>query len=196
MLKISKEGRQGDTGLRPLGYAEARGLIGRYILFLTRWLRAENAEKYMSVKGRHLDIGCGDAYFLQRSSCKELWGLDALLGDKVQDKIDFPDSYLDYVTMLAVIEHLDFPEQIIPECFRILKKDGTLIITTPKAKSSWITKLYSRRRKRQECEHKRYFDYDSMCNLLKGFFVITTYKTFGLGFNQLFVCNKSGCFGD
>lgn len=73
-----------------LGYASSYGVLGRNILRFTRWLRAVNAEKYMKIEERHLDIGCGDGYFLRRSKSRERFGLDMLLGDEIKDKLDFP----------------------------------------------------------------------------------------------------------
>ena len=120
MIKITKEGEFG-ANLESLGYIKRRGLIGKVILPITRYMRAVNAERYMEPAGRHLDIGCGDGYFLRRSKCEQRYGLDRLLGDEVINKLDFSDSYFDYVTMLAVIEHLSQPEDIFKEVWRVLK---------------------------------------------------------------------------
>ncbi|GAG65669.1 unnamed protein product [marine sediment metagenome] len=46
MIKITKEGQSG-ANLESLGYIKRRGLVGRIILPITRYLRAINAEKYM-----------------------------------------------------------------------------------------------------------------------------------------------------
>lgn len=76
------------------------------------------------------------------------------------------------------------------ECWRILKDDGVLIITTPKEKSLWITKFYSPEFEKIEGPHKQHFEYDSMRKLAAGLFNITSYKTFELGYNQLFILKK------
>jgi ubiquinone/menaquinone biosynthesis C-methylase UbiE len=54
------------------------------------------------------------------------------LGDKVTNKLDFPDHHFDFVTMLAVIEHMDNPEEIFQEVYRVLRPQGRFIFTTPK----------------------------------------------------------------
>ena len=145
MIKITKEGEFG-ANLESLGYIKRRGLIGKVILPITRYMRAVNTERYMEPAGRHLDIGCGDGYFLRRSKCEQRYGLDRLLGDEVIDKLDFSDSYFDYVTMLAVIEHLSQPEDIFKEVWRVLKTGGRFIITTPRKSANhgyatkWVVK--------------------------------------------------------
>ncbi len=85
------------------------------MLRLTRWPRAVNLERYRDDGECHLDIGCGDGDFLRRSKCRERIGLDRLLGEDIDDHLDFPDDHFDYVTMLAVIEHIDHPGRLLAE---------------------------------------------------------------------------------
>src|SRR5690606_14218866 len=49
------------------------------------------------------------------------------------ERLDFPDDSFDVVVMLEVIEHIpeNMEESVIKESFRVLKKNGSLIITTP-----------------------------------------------------------------
>jgi SAM-dependent methyltransferase len=186
MLRIGSDEESG-TDFKSLNYARGRGFIGKNILRITRWLRAVNAEKYMAPAKSHLDIGCGDGYFLRRSKCDERFGLDILLGDEVKDKLDFQDSYFDYVTMLAVIEHLAQPMAIIKEIARILKPGGKCIITTPKKSSSWILKLYARD---IDQEHESYFDLARIKAITEGALQLEEYHVFCLGFNQAFCLSK------
>jgi ubiquinone/menaquinone biosynthesis C-methylase UbiE len=186
MIKITREGQSG-ANLESLGYIKRRRLIGRIILPVTRYLRAINAEKYIKPAERLLDIGCGDGFFLRRSKCKERFGLDKLLGDEVNDKLDFPDSYFDYVTMLAVIEHLSNPEDIMKEVARVLKPGGYFIITTPRQAAEWLIKIYA---KNIDEEHKSYFDYDRMKGLAGVMFDIVGYHKFIFGLNQVFCLQK------
>lgn len=46
-------------------------------------------------------------------------------------KIPFPDDSLDVVYAIEVIEHLKCPYTFIDEAYRVLKKDGMLILSTP-----------------------------------------------------------------
>lgn len=181
-----KNGQFGEN-LESFMYIKRRGLAGRIILPMTRYLRAVNAEKYMKPAERHLDIGCGDGYFLRRSKCQERFGLDKLLGDEVIDKLDFPDSYFDYVTMLAVIEHVSCPECIFKEVARVLKTGGRFIITTPRKSADSLIKIYA---KNIDEEHVSYFDYDTMAKLAGTMFKIIAFRRFIFGLNQVFCFEK------
>lgn len=161
------------------------------VKLLTRKIRTHQALSFIPKGEVHVDIGCGlEKYLLSKSPCRIKIGFDKKIGNVLVDKIDIEDNSVDCVTMLAVIEHLEYPSQIIKECFRILKKDGVLIITTPKAKSEWVIKLYSSEFRKNPAEHKCYYNYRSMRELLNGYFSILVYRGFLLGLNQLFVCNK------
>ena len=104
-------------------------------------------------EGRILDIGCGSfPYFLLNTVFKKKCGLDKVAQESRQkplrdeygiDIIDFDlerdralpfdDNYFEVVTMLAVLEHIE-PERLgtlMVETSRVLKPDGTFIITTP-----------------------------------------------------------------
>ena len=71
-----------------ISYTKGKLIVGQIFPYLTRRWRAVCAEKYMIPAERHLDIGCGDGYFLRRSKCKERIGLDKLLGDDIKDRLD------------------------------------------------------------------------------------------------------------
>lgn len=185
MIKITKENQ--DVGLEPLGYIKKRRLVGRIILPITRRLRAVNAEKYMKAAERHLDIGCGDGYFLRRSKCQERFGLDRLLGDNITDKLDFADSYFDYVTMLAVVEHFHSPEDIFKEVARVLKPGGRFIITTPRKSADLLIKVYA---KNIDEEHLSYFNCDRIKELAGTMFEIVGHHNFIFGLNQVFCLKK------
>ncbi|MEK7160104.1 MAG: class I SAM-dependent methyltransferase [Patescibacteria group bacterium] len=120
--------------------------------------RAEKANNLMPQnyrKGKILDIGCGSyPYFLINTNFNQKYGIDPSLKlsdiknkqlnlqvlDVTGNKLPFADSYFDVVTMLAVFEHID-GDKLIPvlkEIYRVLKKDGMFIITTP---APWADKL-------------------------------------------------------
>lgn len=136
---------------------------------------------------RHLDIGCGDGYFLKRSRCDERFGLDRLYGDEIDDRLDFPDAYFDYVTLLAVIEHFNHPEKILREIFRILKPAGRCILTTPKERAERFIAMYV---KDIDDAHEMYFTYDSLKKLAGPDFELVGYRTFLFGLNQVFCLQK------
>lgn len=100
-----------------------------------------------------LDIGCWSGQYekLAQSYVKKIIGIDpgksAILFAKDQfaknkkvsfyegyaDKLPFKDNVFDTVLLIEVIEHLPKGSEIaaLKEIKRVLKRDGTLIITTP-----------------------------------------------------------------
>ncbi len=166
-------------------------LLSNPFKWLTREMRTQMALCFIPSKETHVDLGCGqEQYLLKKSPCLNKIGYDRQLGQFLKCKVPHQDKSVDCVTMLAVIEHLDFPLKIIRECHRILKDDGVFIITTPKAQGAWVMKLYDPHYEQREGKHQQYFDYGSMLKLLSGYFSVNNYKTFAFGFNQLFVCSK------
>ncbi len=159
--------------------------------WLTREIRTRKVLAYIPKAKIHIDIGCGaEEYLLKRSPCQNRIGFDQQTGQHLIDKIIAQDKSVDCITMLAAIEHLSYPEKIIKECHRIIKDDGRLIITTPKSKGKYLMKIYHPNYEATEGKHQRYYDLNSMQDLLKGLFQINIYQTFIFGFNQLFVCKK------
>jgi ubiquinone/menaquinone biosynthesis C-methylase UbiE len=107
-------------------------------------------ERYVPPDSYVLDIGCG--YYPQnliglKNKIRKGVGIDmdipeASPSDKisfVRHRIDktlpFPDDDFDCVTILAVLEHLEYPKEIIEECRRVLKPGGKIIITMPSSYS-------------------------------------------------------------
>ena len=64
------------------------------------------------------------------------------------------------VTMMAVLEHLANPYEILNECYRILRDGGRLILTTPDLKSKLLLELLAKLgliNMAEIADHKRYF---------------------------------------
>jgi len=101
------------------------------------------------IKGRVLDVGCGDGFFtaqiLQRFNLKNVYGLD--ISSKAVDlaRLKHPEikfqqgalnhipeetNSIDSITMIEVIEHLVDIEGTLKELFRVMKPGGILLITT------------------------------------------------------------------
>ena len=99
---------------------------------------------------RVLDLGCGfggmtklvanffsatEVYGVdidsERLKVAESRGLRTIRTDIGTGKLPFPSDYFDLVISNGVIEHLCFYDNLITESYRILKKEGHLLITLP-----------------------------------------------------------------
>ena len=162
-----------------------------FFLKITKRLRARTALPFVPNGEVHIDIGCGkDRYFLNMSPCKNKIGLDIVFGDYISNKIPASDNYADCVSMLATLEHLEYPEAIISESHRVLKEGGILIITSPIILTHWISKIYCFNFESKYGRHVQYFNYNSLKKLTSKDFVELKYKRFEFGLNQLIILRK------
>lgn len=95
-----------------------------------------------------LDIGAADGLMLNRIkevfpdatcagieyasdliSCNDNKNIYLIRGDALV--LPFKENVFDVVTAAAIIEHVSDPIQLIHEAFRVMRKNGILIITTP-----------------------------------------------------------------
>ncbi len=96
-------------------------------------------------KGKVLDLGCGDGDYAKR--LKDL-GFDVIAGDidlarfrykneiefkhcDITKEMPFSANHFDYVLLMEVVEHLRNPYVVMPEINRIIKTNGSLVISTP-----------------------------------------------------------------
>lgn len=92
-----------------------------------------------------VDVGCDDpplTLLAFQEKFFKLIGLDIAVVDRKENNIEIkyanfdeylplPAEFADTVTMLAVLEHLDYPEQVVKELHRITKKGGQVLLTVP-----------------------------------------------------------------
>lgn len=101
-----------------------------------RLYKAELLEKYSSGLGRVLEIGCGLRWYEKFCRGSEYIGLDRDLSlrpivQSVAESLPLRDSCVETVVMFDVLEHVSDVRKALRECFRVLKKGGRLVITTP-----------------------------------------------------------------
>jgi 2-polyprenyl-3-methyl-5-hydroxy-6-metoxy-1,4-benzoquinol methylase len=134
--------------------------------------------------GTLLDVGCDQPQVLidrVRDELKLCIGIDSeviphnyanvrILQEKIQHKISVPSNSLNVITMLAVLEHLKHPADIVEECYRILKKDGVLLVTVPSPNSRPLLELFAVLglvRKKMIEQHENYFTRNQLMTLCK-----------------------------
>jgi SAM-dependent methyltransferase len=109
------------------------------------------------LKGDLLDIGCGEGALCERIALTypkkfRITGSDFIRENfKAKNKfvqadlnnlpLPFKDSSLDVVMLVEVIEHVRNPASLLDEIYRILKKNGRLIISTPNVEN-WQSKIH------------------------------------------------------
>lgn len=177
--------------------------------FLER-LRMDAIQKYIS--GDILDVGCGYGSVLKSFSpaSENYVGIDHnpaviqwlqkhypdyqfLLQDADIESISVQRQF-DTILMIAVLEHLQYPERLIATLPEFLKPDGKIVLTTPAPVGGWVHNLggqlgiFSREAKE---DHKGFYDHDSLVRLfLKAGLTIIEYRSFMVGMNQVAIFKR------
>jgi ubiquinone/menaquinone biosynthesis C-methylase UbiE len=167
--------------------------------------REEHLQRYKHalkrVRGRVLDLGCGTGYGSKMlyDANNNVYGIDvsqsAINYAKSNypgpeyiccsaEKLPFEDGYFDAITAFEVIEHVSNPYDTLSEIYRVLKRGGSLFISTPNprhlvnvAKHLLLGEPYPEKVGMSNIYHKKEFHYAEFINLLtkKGFRVKSKY---------------------
>ncbi len=91
-------------------------------------------------RGRVLDVGCGSMPFrhCMSSAVTEYHGLDiddrgsqlTYVGN-AEDMTEIRDETYDFVLASELLEHVKSPQRVLAEIHRVLKQDGTVVLTVP-----------------------------------------------------------------
>ncbi len=145
-----------------------------------------------------LDVGCGSGVFLlmlgKRAAgldrptevevCKQR-GIEGYPIDLQWGRFPFPDCSFDLITCLEVIEHLEKPSLMLSEVRRVLKNQGSFVLSFPNARSLlwrsagllWLTPVWPwirtrrwipREERLQRHRHKRDYEVQELTALLRG----------------------------
>ena len=112
----------------------------------------------------------------------------------LQDKLPFENCSFDFITMLAVIEHLENDESILKECARLLRPGGGLLITAPSCYAKPVLEFLSFKLNLinpfEIRDHKRYYnkkDLLALINKIDGL-VFSQHSYFQWRFNNMLFC--------
>lgn len=108
-----------------------------YILTHLKKINEKIVNSYIN-NGVLLDFGCGNSPYkvLYEKKCTQYLKAD-FSGNPLADvyissngKLPVEDNSMDYVLSTQVLEHVENPDAYLAECFRVLKKDGLLLLST------------------------------------------------------------------
>ena len=124
-----------------------------------------------------LDIGCSFGVFLKLLKQQGFSAYGVETSNKAVEKcrsegfdvksgfledLKLPAASYDIVTMYEVVEHLINPKKLLQECYRILRPNGLIFISTGNA-NSWTAKILK--------EHWDYFDLQKMVMAISVFLI-------------------------
>jgi SAM-dependent methyltransferase len=176
--------------------------------FIAR-MRFRAAYPHIRAGSRVCDLGCGlEAAFLDYAGDRISHGVG--VDDQVQDSVqgrwqrvhadireDLPltSGQFDQVVMLAVLEHLEKPEPVLSEAYRILAPGGSLILTWPSAMVDPILNVLHRFHlisdEMESDEHQKRLPVEVLEYMLRRIgFREFVHKRFEFGLNNLMVASR------
>lgn len=171
--------------------------------------RFQKLSQYISPNSAVIDLGCGyDARFLHfllprlargvgvdLSVRKSAFpGITTVVAD-LDATLPFPDNEFDYAISMANLEHLEHPEHLLQQAYRILRPGGTLLLTTPSTYSKNLLEFLAFRLHLVSADeirdHKIYFNRKLLLQYLRqaGFKKIT-HRYFQLFMNNFVAAIK------
>lgn len=140
----------------------------------------------------YIDYGVGIDFKPPKLKTEKLETIESVL----EKELPFENESFDVVTMLAILEHLSYPEDILKEIHRVLKKDGRLIITVPSKIAKPILEFLSYKMHvidRLEIEdHKKYYNKKDIFEAAEiSNFIVEKHKYFQLGCNNFAILKKN-----
>lgn len=114
------------------------------------------------------DLGCGSGNLVRalRQKGFDAFGVDVKAGENIlaadlNKPLPMASESIDFVTSLANIEHLNEPLLNLQEIHRVLRKEGTLVLTTPSTAAKPILECLAFKLKlidpMEILDHKMYF---------------------------------------
>jgi ubiquinone/menaquinone biosynthesis C-methylase UbiE len=181
------------------------------------WLSARQILRFVGdFAGKKVgDLGCGyHASFArtrlmlaERVVLVDLSLADDLKGDSrihaIEGRLpaalcELPSRSLDVILIISVLEHLDHPEQVLREIYRVLSPDGVCLINVPSWRGKYWLELSAFGLGLSPAEemddHKRYYDVKDLWPMLvQAGFRPSAIRCFAhkFGLNTFAVCRRS-----
>jgi len=186
----------------------------KYFDRLLMILRFRKVKPYLYNCHTLLEVGCGYkakllSWVQQYYKIEKLVGMDLavdtklrnptmnLLSGNANEPIPIETNSVDIIVSMALLEHLQNPAGFLSEVYRILKKGGTLILTTPSPKAKPVLELLAYKLHLVEEEeirdHVDYYKLDKLKQMLvdAGFEQQKVQvSSFTFGFNNFAYCKK------
>ncbi|MBM3233807.1 class I SAM-dependent methyltransferase [Candidatus Pacearchaeota archaeon] len=170
---------------------------------IIRWLRIRKASQFIPKNTVLIDMGCGEGVFLKkmRKRIKKGIGIDKKVKRNYENiifiKADLENLKIskkaDVITMLAVLEHIENYKELLKKSYKMLNKNGKIVITTPSKKSKNVLNMLANLKlvdSNEIKDHHTYFDNEPGYYLKKAGFKNIKHERFELGYNNLFVGEK------
>ena len=169
------------------------------------WRRFRAARPHIRPGTRVCDIGCGlEARFLQwlGPRIRGGVGLDyqvchgaTVVFTDITKGLPVKTAQFDHAVMLAVLEHLANPQEVLREAHRVLAPGGSLIMTWPNAAVDPILDVLHRvgvvSKEMESEKHEQRIPLATLQTMLREIgFTRFDHRTFELGLNNLMVAYK------
>lgn len=178
-------------------------------IFLRNW-RFRKIFPHIPKGSRVLDIGCGfDGKILKNIEphIKSAVGIDLSVNEDAKSekikflrhdlnlKLPFPDEEFDVVLTLANLEHLENPLENLREIFRVLKPNGTMLLTAPTFRAKPVLEFLAFRlnliSQAEIRDHRNYFSKIILLDWCReAGFSRATHKYFQCGMNNFLKAEK------
>jgi 2-polyprenyl-3-methyl-5-hydroxy-6-metoxy-1,4-benzoquinol methylase len=153
-------------------------------------------------KGKLLDFGCGTGWFLEYAcnhynvtGYEPTESLAKFTSDLLKIKIErnlskFKNNSFDIITAFDVIEHVTEPRKTFQDYFRLLKKDGILLIYTPNANSIGFDYMKEHQNLVIPPLHLHYFNKKSIEELRSTPLDLIYFKTVGFDVGDIYAYER------
>lgn len=106
----------------------------------------------LNIKGNLLDVGCSSGEFMHYGQVRGFTAYGVELNRRTAEvakaqglnvyngfleDAKYADNFFDIIFLGDIIEHVPSPQNLIKECSRVLKKGGTIVISTPNLDCIW-----------------------------------------------------------